>query len=458
MKTMTTPSVSIAGKPAADSANHARTFAHLVKEGAFEKPAWLLERRREAIARFERDGLPATADEDWRYTSLAPLVRLPFKPVLHLDPRDVDAAGLAHLGVPDFGGSRLVFVDGLLAPALSRVEPATGVTLAGLDDRLARDGVLIREHLGRVADPARHQPLLDLNTAFFRDGAYLHIAPGRNAPLVQLVFISSGAEEGLAASPRNLLLLERGAQAAVIEHYAGLGGRPAFTNTACEVIAEEGALLEHVKFQDEPADAFHLAALEARIARGATYLYHSLALGGRLSRTAIHTVFAGERVECVLNGLYLVGEGRLADHHMVVEHASPHCASHEYFNGVLSGTGRGVFHGRILVRPGAQKTDAKQTNKNLLLSDAAQADAKPQLEIYADDVKCTHGATVGQLNEQAIYYLRSRGIGREQARRMLVHAFAGEIIDRIRHTGIREHLDRVVWDRLEALPELSACA
>ncbi|HMO66786.1 MAG TPA: Fe-S cluster assembly protein SufD, partial [Verrucomicrobiota bacterium] len=289
-------------------------------------------------------------------------------------------------------------------------------------------------------------------------GAYLHVAPGVRAPLVQLVFVSSGAGAGLTASPRNLLIVERGAEAVVVEHYAGLGGEPACTNTACEIIAEEGAVLEHVKFQDEPDNAFHLAALEARIARGAAYRYHSLALGARLSRTGIHAVFAGERVECILNGLYLVGDGRLADHHMVVEHASPRCASHEYFNGILSGAARGVFHGRILVRAGAQKTDAKQTSKHLLLSDAAQADAKPQLEIYADDVKCTHGATVGQLNDQAVFYLRSRGLGREQARRMLVHAFAGEILERIRHAGVRSHFDRVVQERLAAVPELAVRA
>jgi Fe-S cluster assembly protein SufD len=454
--TTITPALRPAG---GESGPHLRTFEHLTKEGALEKPAWALALRREAIERFVREGgLPGTRHEDWRYTSLAGLAGLPFRPVVHFESRGLDAARLADLGVPDLGGTRLVFVDGNLAPALSRIEPAAGVTVAGLDERLAHDGVLIREHLGRVGDPARGNPFLTLNTAFFRDGAYLHVAAGKAAPLVQLVFVASGAEEGLAAAPRSLLLLERGAQATVLEHYVGLGGAPGLTNTAAEVIVEEGAVLEHVKFQDEAPAAFHVASLEVRVQRGAAYRYHSLALGARLARTNIHAVFAGEHVECVLNGLSLVRDGQLADHHMVVEHARPHCASHEYFNGILSGRSRAVFHGRILVRPGAQKTDAKQTNRNLLLSDAAQADTRPQLEIYADDVKCTHGATVGQLNDQAIWYLRSRGIGREQARRMLVHAFAGEIIDRVRHAAVRGHLDRVVWDRLEAVPELAATA
>jgi Fe-S cluster assembly protein SufD len=172
-------------------------------------------------------------------------------------------------------------------------------------------------------------------------------------------------------------------------------------------------------------------------------------LGARLSRYNINTTLDGEGVECVLNGLYLANAEQLVDHHMVVDHARPHCASHEYYNGILAGRARGVFHGRILVRKHAQKTDAKQTNKNLLLSDEATVDTKPQLEIYADDVKCTHGATVGQLNQESIFYLRSRGIGLETARRMLIHAFAGEIIDRIRHAPLREELDRLVWNRLE---------
>src|SRR5205807_8534982 len=179
---------------------------------------------------------------------------------------------------------------------------------------------------------------------------------------------------------------------------------------------------------------------------------HSLATGAKLSRNTIRTKLAAEGVECVLNGLYLTREDQLADHHMIVEHAQPHCNSHEYYNGILDGRSKGVFHGRILVRQPAQKTDAKQTNKNLLLSDEATADTKPQLEIYADDVKCTHGATIGQLNEESIFYLRARGIGADTARQMLIHAFAGEIIERVRHPGAREELDRLVWDRLESNP------
>jgi len=222
-----------------------------------------------------------------------------------------------------------------------------------------------------------------------------------------------------------------------------------------ELVLAEGAFVEHCKFQDESLKAFHLAAIHAHLGRASNLVAHSIATGARISRNNIRTKLNGEGVECVLNGLYLTRDEQLADHHMIVEHAQPHCNSHEYYNGILDGRSKGVFHGRILVQRPAQKTDAKQTNKNLLLSDDATADTKPQLEIYADDVKCTHGATIGQLNEESIFYLRARGIGAERARRMLIHAFAGEIIERIRYAPAREELDKVIWDRLEANPQIS---
>ena len=199
----------------------------------------------------------------------------------------------------------------------------------------------------------------------------------------------------------------------------------------------------------------HIATIACEFGRASRVSVHSIALGAKLSRNNIRTHLAGEGLECVLNGLYLTKGEQLADHHMIVEHAQPHCASHEYFNGILDDKSKGVFHGRILVREIAQKTDAKQTNKNLLLSDDATADTKPQLEIYADDVKCTHGATIGQLNQESIFYLRSRGMGQDTARQMLIHAFAGEIIERIQCDPAREVIDQLVWARLEAHPHLA---
>jgi Fe-S cluster assembly protein SufD len=222
-----------------------------------------------------------------------------------------------------------------------------------------------------------------------------------------------------------------------------------------ELALDEGAVVEHCKFQNEGLNAFHIAGLHVRLGPKSNLVSHSFATGAKLSRNNIRVCLAGAGVQCVLNGLYLTRADQLADHHMVVEHAAPRCASHEYYNGILEGRSKGVFHGRILVRPAAQQTDAKQTNKNLLLSEEATVDTKPQLEIYADDVKCTHGATVGQLSEESIFYLRSRGLAAETARRMLIHAFAGEIIERIRHKPARQELDRLIWDRLEANPHVA---
>src|ERR1039458_7083753 len=271
---------------------------------------------------------------------------------------------------------------------------------------------------------------------------------------VHLLHISMSKEVGATSHPRNLVIAEAGSHMTVLESYVSTGEGSYFTNAVTELSLGEGAVLEHVKFQDESRNAYHMAAIHAHLGRSCNFVSHSIATGARISRNRIRTALAGEGVECILNGLYLTRGDQLTDHHMVVEHAQPHCTSHEYYNGILDGRSRGVFHGRILVGQAAQKTDAKQTNKNLLLSEDATVDTKPQLEIYADDVKCTHGATVGQLNEESIFYLRARGIGAETARRMLIHAFAGEIIERIRHVPAREELDKLVWERLEQHPRV----
>ena len=295
-----------------------------------------------------------------------------------------------------------------------------------------------------------------LNTAFFQDGAFIHVPAGVAVrEPIQLLFISTVKETGATTHPRNLIIAEKQSRLTVIESYVRTVDASYFTNAVTELVVGDDAVVEHVKFQDESREAFHIATVHGQFGRHSRVNAHSFALGARLSRNSIHVNLAGEGLECILNGLYLTKGEQLADHHMIVEHARPHCASHEYFNGILDDKSKGVFHGRILVQQAAQKTDAKQTNKNILLSDEAAVDTKPQLEIYADDVKCTHGATVGQLDDDAIYYLRSRGIGLETARQMLIHAFAGEIIDRVKCDPAREELDKLVWERLEANPHVA---
>lgn len=434
------------------------TEQHLEQFERFEKeakqPAWAFLLHRAGLARFAEHGFPTLQEEDWRFTNVAPIVRLPFRPVFQRQGQELSQADVKRFVFSELPGPRLVFLDGHFAPGLSTNLTAGEATITSLAAGLAQSSETMQRYLSRQP-AADEDPFSSLNTAFFQDGAFVHVPAGcRVAQPIHILFISTAAETGATSNPRNLLVLERGSAATVLESYVSLADGAYFTNAVTDMLVEEGAVLEHCKFQDESASAYHMAGIRARLGRGSRLFAHSLALGAKLSRNNIRTTLDGQGVECVLNGLYLTRNEQLADHHMVVEHAQPNCTSHEYYNGILDGRSKGVFHGRILVRQPAQKTDAKQTNKNLLLSENATVDTKPQLEIYADDVKCTHGATVGQLNDESIFYLRARGIGASTARRMLIHAFAGEIIERIRYREARELLDQVVWHRLEANPHV----
>jgi Fe-S cluster assembly protein SufD len=440
--------------------NALETDPYLEQFGRMERqqpnqPSWLFPLRKTGMATFTERGFPTVRDEDWRFTNVAPIAKLPFQPVLEATPHSLSPERLKECLFAQLSGSRLVFVNGHYAPALSVISdlPA-GVKLGNLAAMLVTHSPFIEKHLARYAS-AGSNAFAALNQAFFSDGGFLHVPNGVTIPdPIQLVFVTTTRQAGATIQPRNLIIAEANSQATVIENYVAIGGAGYFTNAVTELVAHDNAVLEHLKVQDEATDAFHVAAIHGQFGRTSNVRVHSFALGAKLSRNNIRTRLAGEGLECILNGLYITKDEQLADHHMVVEHAQPHCASHEYFNGILDDKSKGVFHGRILVQQIAQKTDAKQTNKNLLLSDEATADTKPQLEIYADDVKCTHGATIGQLNEESIFYLRSRGINTETARRMLIHAFAGEIIERIRCEPAREELDKLVWERLEASPHV----
>ena len=429
-----------------------KSFGHF---GSVSKPAWLLPLRKAGMARFAELGFPTTHDEDWRFTNVAPLAKLPFKPMF--EPA-VDATAKSALEDYIFAhvpGPRLVFVNGHYSATLSSVRglPAS-VKILNLAAALASDSAFIKKQLGRCA-LTENNSFAALNQAFFLDGGFVHVPAGVSiAEPVQLIFVSTAKQSGETIQPRNLIVAEANSRATVIESYISADTTAYFTNAVTEIVAGDNAALEYLKFQDEAAEAFHLATIAGELGRASNVNIHSFALGAKLSRNNIRANLAGEGLKCILNGLYLTSDEQLADHHMLIEHSQPYCASHEFFNGILDDKSKGVFHGRILVRPIAQKTDAKQTNKNLLLSDDATANTKPQLEIYADDVKCTHGATIGQLNDESIFYLRSRGIGKDTARQMLIHAFAGEIIARVKCDSVREELDKIVWERLEANPHL----
>jgi len=420
-------------------------------------PAWVAARRRAGMARFIQLGLPTSAQEDWRFTSLAPLLKLPFRPALQPSGPDVAAAELARLPLANLPGYRLVFVNGHFAPGLSSVGPLPdGLRVGSLAATLASEAngsQTLCDHQAEAAEDG----FVALNDAFFSDGGWIEVSPGLKLEQpIQLVWLATAPGSEMTFHPRNRVVVGAASSVTILESYVALGAERSVTNVVTELTVGERAQVEWVKLQDEAVTACHVAAFRGEFGAASQVAVHSVALGARLARMNLQARLVGEGLECLLNGLYVTAGEQLADHHMLVEHLGPRGTSHEYFHGILDGRSKGVFHGRIRVQPEAQQTDAKQTNKNLLLSDQATAHSMPQLEIYADDVKCTHGATVGQLNRESIFYLRSRGLGPETARRMLIHAFAGEIIERIRHQPAREALSSLVWHRLETNSRLQS--
>lgn len=385
--------------------------------------------REAAFARFVERGLPTNKDEEWKYTSLAPLAQLRFDPAP--EENSIDRLVVPDL-LPDLGGVRLVFVDGRHQPRLSSPGPAFVGSMARRPDLLARDF-------------AGSDSLTALNTAFLEDGAFIEVPPGvvLEQP-IHLHFISRKL-----AQPRNLIVLGANSQASVIETWAGLGDDASLTNAVTEIVLGDDARLDHYKLQEEGAGAFHVALAQVRLGRGSRFHSHSFALGAALARSELRALFADEGSECALNGLYLANGKQHLDNRTVIDHRSPRCTSRELYKGVLDGQSRGVFSGKVLVRQDAQKTDASQTNKNLLLSDDALVDTKPQLEIFADDVKCAHGAAVGRLDEDALFYLRSRGLPREAARSLLTWAFASEMVNLVPLAPLRARVHQRVTSRLK---------
>ncbi len=423
-------------------------FARLRGERPAE-PTRVAEMRRRAIERFTAVGFPTLKEEEWRFTNIAPIVRASFHPASS----EVAEFGIEAIAPWMFDGTaaRLTFVDGRFAPALSFVgDLPHGVFVGRLAEAIEAQREEVSQHLGahRPGDRADSHAFVALNTALFKDGACLLLPRGvRIEAPIHLLFVATG---GTMSFPRNLLVLGEDSEATVVETYAGINGSggPALTVPVTEIVAQANSSLRHVKLQREEREAFHVAAFELRQERSSRVASHSISLGGGIVRNDIHAVLAGEGADCTLNGLYLVEGRQVVDNHMKVEHVAAHCDSHELYKGVLDGKARAVFNGLIHVHPGAQKTDAKQSNRNLLLSSEAIANSNPQLEIYADDVKCTHGSTVGQLDEDAIFYLRSRGIGIEAAQSLLTYAFASELVERIPVEPVRRALEEFLFARL----------
>jgi Fe-S cluster assembly protein SufD len=411
-------------------------------------PRWLQDLRDRAASRFAALGFPTVREEEWRFTNVAPIASTEFLPAPAAALTEEDLQNVLYADAPH----RVVVVNGRYSAALSRTgKLPPGVRIGSLASAVADQADVVGRYLGRIADFA-DRPFAALNSALSADGAFVSLPDGvvLDTP-IQLLFVTAGsAEKAVMTHPRVLIVAGDRTQSRIVETYVGDGGQGQtyFSNAVTEVFVGEHAILDHYKVQEESVDAFHVASLHVHSSRSSTFASHSFSLGGRLVRNDVMALLDGEGAECTLNGLYLADGERLVDNHTTIDHAKPHCPSHEIYKGILGGRARAIFNGKIIVRPDAQKTDAKQTNRALLLTDDASINTKPQLEIFADDVKCTHGAAIGQLDDDAIFYLRSRGLTYFEARDMLIHAFAGDILSRVQVEPLREALELELFAQL----------
>ena len=414
-------------------------------ETLVQAPAWLRERRDQASRRFAEVGFPTTRQEDWRFTNVAPIADAKFP----LAGGTFAKASSLVAGVKLPGALTLAIVNGQFAAGLSDLSAMPkGVRIAGLRDG-ARDGADgLEQHLGKVFNMDAH-PFAALNTSHLDDGVAIFIAGGAVVETpIHIVTVTGGDDQPVTAHPRVLVVAGANSQARIAQTFIGAPDSAYFNNAVAEIVVGEGANVEYYTDQRESERAFHIANIQAHVEAKGVFASHAFATGAKIQRHDIGIGLKGEGADCTMNGVYLADGERLMDTHTSLDHAMPHCTSHEIYKGILAGKARAVFNGRIIVRIDAQKTDAKQTNRALLLSDEATINSNPQLEIFADDVKCTHGAAVGQLDEEAMFYLQARGLTRAEARDMLLHAFAGEVLEGLKIPALREQIEKTFFTAL----------
>ncbi len=415
-------------------------FAALDGERADREPGWLTDLRRSGFDAFRATGLPERRTEAWKYTNLNKLAKIGFAPA---EPSP-ELAALPSTYLP-IEGYLIVFVNGRFAPALSALgDLPEGIVAVSLRERLERDPEQLETHLGRLT-PSRDLPLTALNTAFAEDGLFLCIAPDTKLePPIHVVSLGHAPDQPTAYHMRSLIEIGAGSSATILESHIGSGGGTYFSNSVCGIQLDAGARLGHYRLQNDNLQAFNIGLTTLELARGSHYDGFSLQVGAALARNEVRTRIGAEAIECRVNGAYLATGTQQIDNTTFVDHAEGGSQSRQVFKGVLDGHARGVFRGKVLVEPQAQKTDGHQLSRTLLLSRSAEMDCKPELEIYADDVKCSHGATVGELDEEALFYLRSRGIDAAESRDILVQAFVAEAIEEIGAPAVREIFDSVV--------------
>lgn len=435
-----------------EKSSYRAAFDALQVEDAPMLPAWVLRLRETALERFEQVGFPTTDVEDWKYTNVAPIAKGDFTPFASAADGELNAEQLSAF-LAEEAASRLVFVDGIYRAEFSaQGNLPAGVVVADFATAFGGEHeTLLRTYLARP-DKTEMDGFNALNAAFLRSGALVYLPKGAQVTEpIQLLFLSTETTQPAAVFPRVLVVAERESAATIIESYAAVADQSrSLTNAVVEVFVGENARLTHYKVQRESDAAFHIASTDAELERSGVYDLTTITLGAQLSRHGINVRLAHEGAECWVDGLYLVGTGQHADTHSLIDHISPHCTSHQLYKGILDGKSRAVFNGKVFVRRDAQQTDAQQSNKNLLLSNEARVDTKPQLEIFADDVKCSHGATVGQLEEEELFYLVSRGLHADLARNLLTYGFAEELVEKIKIESIKRQLDEAILNRLHA--------
>jgi len=433
---------------------YAAAFCELMENVRRDDPQWLRETRQRSFDQFERAGFPTVQDEEWKYTNVSSIAKGNFTPVIAANGTALSKGpALAPFTYEETRNSVFVFVNGIFRGDLSSTKSLESITAIKLDEALQDPNheLVIRERL-QLDAPDNQNGFALLNTALFAGGLFIRIPRGVKLETpIQLQFISEAIDgETAAAFPRIVIVGEANSAATFIESYsAGDNDNSYFTNAIVDLVLEDGARFQHYKVQREGARASHIATTRVDVGRNAVYETTTINLGAALSRHDIRVTMDHEGASCAVDGLYMVDGSQHTDTHSVIDHRQPHCSSHQLYKGILDGKSRAVFNGKVFVRHGAQQTDAQQTNKNLLLSDNAQVDTKPQLEIYADDVKCTHGAAIGQLSEDEMFYLESRGINPALAKNMLTYGFAEEVIERIQIESIKRELDEAVLNRLQ---------
>ncbi len=410
------------------------------------KESSIHQKRKDALSNFSRLEFPTIKDEEWKYTSIAPLLKHNFVP--SYERKIVSEEFIKSLLFDEMEHSLIVFINGRYSAENSiLLNLPDGIIVGSIADEIKKKNEVLLKHFGKYAGYQNHI-FTALSTAYTEDGAFIYVPAGKivEEP-IHVIFYTDSGNEKILTQPRNLFVAEKSSQVTIIEHYFGNEDQIYFTNAVTEIVAEENAIVDHIKLQEESKKAFHIARMEVDQEKNSNFSSHLISTGADLTRNEFNAKFNDVGGECTLNGLYMIDGTQLFDAHTLMDHAKPHCNSHEHYKGILDDKSRGVFNGKIIVRQDAQKTNAFQENNSILLSDEALVNTKPQLEIFADDVKCSHGATIGQMDDDAKFYLKSRGIGEEASKGILLHAFASDVITSIKIESIRNYIEKIITEK-----------